>query len=218
MNGIPPRNHHLVIFAKSPRLGRVKSRLARDIGRVGAWQFYRHNLRRIVRRMIMDNRWQTWIAITPDSSSPGIADLLVNPFVINRGRGVINQGKGNLGERMHRTVATLPPGPVVIIGTDIPTIQRVDVARAFKVLGRHDAVIGPATDGGYWLVGLNRRPRLPSAFVNVRWSGPHALADTVANLRAQSCNITMLQELEDVDDGHSYRRWKKTEIAVTRAL
>ena len=56
------------------------------------------------------------------------------------------------------------------------------IAAAFRLLGRHDLVFGPAEDGGFWLVGARRRPRLPPLFGQVRWSSPHALADTLADL------------------------------------
>src|SRR3546814_16124850 len=84
---------------------------------------------------------------------------------------------------MDRVMRVLPPGPAVIIGTDIPDIRPRHAAAAFRALGRHDAVFGPAADGGYWLVGLRRRPTIPRAFDGVRWSTEHALADTRANLR-----------------------------------
>ena len=167
--------NHLVIFAKAPRLGRVKSRLAKGIGVVPAWQFYRQNLKRIVNRMSANARWTTW-----------------------------------LGARMGRVMTTLPSGPVVIVGTDIPDIQQTDIRQAFRRLGSYDAVLGPATDGGYWLVGLKRTPSIPRIFEDVRWSSPHALSDTLANLDRQALKVHMLRELEDVDDEQSYERWKST--------
>jgi glycosyltransferase A (GT-A) superfamily protein (DUF2064 family) len=92
---------------------------------------------------------------------------------------------------------------VVIIGTDIPGIAPAHIARAFRLLGGNDAVFGPATDGGYWLVGLRRRPRLLHPFARVRWSGPHALADTLANLQGRT--TTFAATLADVDDAASLR-------------
>ncbi|MGA0394140.1 MAG: TIGR04282 family arsenosugar biosynthesis glycosyltransferase, partial [Rhodospirillales bacterium] len=115
-------------------------------------------------------------------------------------------GTGDLGARMNRVMNALPPGPAVIIGSDIPTITPRHIAQAFKRLGSDDAVFGPATDGGYWLVGLKRRPTVPSIFRNVRWSSETALADTLANLK-HGQRIALLEELEDVDDGYGYRRW-----------
>jgi uncharacterized protein len=191
--------NHLVIFAKAPRLGRVKSRLAKGIGVVPAWQFYRQNLKRIVNRMSANARWTTWLAVTPDKSS-----LLMGKVRM------IDQGTGDLGARMGRVMTTLPSGPVVIVGTDIPDIQQTDIRQAFRRLGSYDAVLGPATDGGYWLVGLKRTPSIPRIFEDVRWSSPHALSDTLANLDRQALKVHMLRELEDVDDEQSYERWKST--------
>jgi uncharacterized protein len=87
---------------------------------------------------------------------------------------------------------------VVIVGTDVPRIAPADIARAFRRLGRDDAVFGPAEDGGYWLVGLMRRPRVLRPFADVRWSSPHALADTLANLDDRS--VAFVATLADVDD------------------
>lgn len=202
MSPILPGNRHLIIFAKAPRLGRVKSRLAKQIGVVQAWQFYRRNLERIINRMSADKRWTTWLAVTPDGASVQIGQR-------DRIR-AMDQGTGDLGVRMSRTMTMLPPGPAVIIGTDIPDIQRSDIQLAFWQLGKHDAVMGPATDGGYWLVGLKRTPRIPDVFSRVRWSGPHALSDTVVNLTRQGLEVHMLRELEDVDDAGSYARWQNT--------
>ena len=83
---------------------------------------------------------------------------------------------------MDRVMKTMPPGPVVLIGADIPDIRPCHIKNAFKILGAHDTVFGPAEDGGYWLVGQRRRPRILSLFADVRWSSPHALADTLKNI------------------------------------
>ena len=91
-----------------------------------------------------------------------------------------------------------PPGPVVLIGTDIPDLGARHIRAAFHALGDHDAVFGPAADGGYWLVGLRRRTLLRRIFRGVRWSTRHALADTLANLPA-GAPVAMLEELADVD-------------------
>ena len=107
---------------------------------------------------------------------------------------------------MARVMALLPPGPVVLIGSDIPGIQPKMIARAFKLLGNHDAVFGPAPDGGYWLVGLRRRPHFSDPFDGVRWSTDQALADSRANLAG--LRIALIDELEDVDDGPSFARRK----------
>lgn len=190
---------HLVVFAKAPRLGRVKSRLARDIGPVAAWAYYRRQLAETSRCLAGAGRWRGWLAVTPDQ-----AVFRDRPWPDHWDR--ISQGSGDLGQRMDRIMTVLPPGPVVIVGSDIPGIRPDQIKAAFRRLGDHDAVLGPAPDGGYWLVGLRRRPRLPRAFDNVRWSTPHAMADTLANLANH--RTVLLDEMEDVDDGLSFARWR----------
>jgi hypothetical protein len=123
---------------------------------------------------------------------------------------VIGQGGGDLGARMARPLrpppAGLPPGPVAIVGSDIPAIRPHHVAQAFAALGRHDFVFGPARDGGYWLIGARRRPRLPPGLLaGVRWSTGFALADSLATL-PPGASAAMLEVLEDVDDGDAYAR------------
>ncbi len=187
----------VVIFAKEPRLRRVKTRLGRDIGHVDALMFYRRMLFSLTRRLSSDPRWETLIACAPDTS---VSDGGVWPEGVQR----IGQGPGDLGARMQRTFDRLPPGPVVIVGADIPGIENADIADAFEILGRHDAVFGPAEDGGYWLVGQKRRPRVIDMFGGVRWSGPHALEHTLSNLKG--ARHGMLRPLSDVDDGADYAR------------
>lgn len=192
---------HLVVFARAPRLGRVKTRLAADIGKVAAWAFARNTLENVVRPLAKDTRWLCWLAVTPDKD---VFQCRLWP----RTYGLITQGPGDLGRRMSGVSQSLPPGPVVIIGTDVPAIRPRHIESAFKALGRHDAVFGPARDGGYWLVGLKRSPQFTDIFRNVRWSTEHALEDTIANLRAGQTHA-MLETLDDIDNGEAFRDWKK---------
>lgn len=196
---------HLVVFARAPRLGAVKRRLAADIGDVAAWQFYWRTLAHVLRRVAPDPRWRSWLAVTPDrfASAAGLW-----PLARHGPPRLIPQGAGDLGQRMARPLADLPPGPVVIVGCDIPALNRAHVARAFAALGNHDAVFGPAEDGGYWLVGARRRPRVPDLFGGVRWSSEHALADTRANL-APSQSVALIDVLRDIDDGAAYEAWRQ---------
>ncbi len=191
---------HLVIFVKAPQLGAVKTRLAADIGAVDALRFYRATTARIVRRLGRDSRWQCWLAVTPDRFA---RDGGYWPRRLPR----LAQGAGDLGARMARPLMRLPPGPVVIVGTDVPDLRAAHVARAFAALRRKAAVFGPAPDGGFWLIGVDRRRPTPGLFRNVRWSSPHALADTLANL-PPGIEPEMLDELADIDDGEGYRRWR----------
>ena len=180
----------LVIMLKLPQPGRVKTRLGRDIGKIAATWWFRHQVTRLLRQ-VEDPRWETILAVAPDAA--GMA-ARVWPAHFAR----IPQGGGNLGQRMARLMRTVPAGPMCIIGSDIPDVRRRHVARAFAALGRHEAVFGPAPDGGYWLVGMKRVARPPkSLFQGVRWSTKHALADSCTSMAG--LRIALVDVLRDVD-------------------
>ena len=189
-----PFRPRLVIFAKAPVAGSVKSRLARKLGVALATRFARQCAQALLARVAFDRRWETIIAATPYAQHGG--------RFWPAGVGRCAQGPGDLGERMQRIMAGQPPGPLVIVGTDIPAVRAAHIAEAFRALGRHDVVFGPAADGGYWLVALRRRPRVPKAFRGVRWSSPHALADTLDNLRDRK--VSFIAVLDDVDDARDF--------------
>ncbi len=185
----------LIVMAKSPRAGQVKRRLAKGVGQAEAVRFYRACLSHTVMRLCGDARWQTLLAVTPDTN-------LAAPFWPG-GVPHLPQGRGDLGERMQNVFDRLPPGPAIVIGSDIPGIRRHHIAEAFRLLGNADAVLGPAKDGGYWLIGLRRAPRVLRPFACVRWSSPHALADTLKNLSENS--FVFAATLSDVDGAETYR-------------
>ena len=190
-------------MARAPRLGRVKQRLAADIGALAALCFYRQTTGQLLRRLSQDRRWSTWLALTPDRALRG--GCAPWPF---RGR-LLAQGGGDLGQRMGRLFLGLPPGPVVIVGTDIPDIAADHIARAFAVLGRKDWAFGPAADGGYWLIGARRCPAVRLPFAAVRWSSPHTLSDTLAKLGANQ--VELLETLADIDHGADLIRWQESQ-------
>ncbi|WP_172298585.1 TIGR04282 family arsenosugar biosynthesis glycosyltransferase [Pseudoruegeria sp. HB172150] len=185
------RRPTLVIMVKEPRPGRVKTRLGRGIGMVAAaWWFRRQSLSLI--RRLQDPRWRLVLAVSPDAE--GMASR-VWPAHLPR----VPQGAGDLGDRMARLLRSMPPGPVAVIGADIPGITTAHIAGAFRLIQRHDAVFGPAEDGGYWLVGLKRTAAVPAGiFGDVRWSTEHALADSVASL--EGIRIGYAAVLRDVDE------------------
>lgn len=107
-------------------------------------------------------------------------------------------GAGDLGDRMVRFFTHLPTGPVVVIGADAPGLRARHLRSAFDALRGHDAVFGPASDGGYWLIGLARRKAAVRLFEGVRWSTKHALKDTCKSL-PRGFSVAMLETLNDVD-------------------
>jgi rSAM/selenodomain-associated transferase 1 len=191
----------VIVFAKPPRRGTAKKRLARAIGDGPALSFYRTNLLQLLQRLARDPRWRVVVAVTPDKTK----------LRVPRGVTLIAQGRGDLGARMARALDPrneLGNGPAVIVGSDVPSLDADHVWRAFRALGAHRFTFGPAPDGGYWLVGADRRRAQPHRlFRDVRWSSAHALADSLATLPPGTACV-LDDRLDDVDDGDSYARWR----------
>jgi rSAM/selenodomain-associated transferase 1 len=192
---------HLILFAKAPMMGRVKRRLAAEVGAVEALRFYRANLNRLIRRLGGDRRWTARLVLAPDSAArtgfPGMAANAVSA-----------QGGGDIGMRMRRAIMAAPPGPALLIGADIPDVTPAHIARAFAALRGHDLVFGPAADGGYWLVGASVTGRRKLFFADdIRWSSAHALADTRAALPVGT-SVALADTLEDIDSAAALARWR----------
>jgi hypothetical protein len=186
----------VVILLKEPRPGRVKTRLARDIGATVAAWWFRHQSARLIRRIGRDPRWRTVLCVSPATalhSRVWPADLLRR-----------RQVQGDLGARMVHALRRAGRGPAVLVGADIPALDAGHIARAFACLRRADAVFGPAGDGGYWLIGVRRGELLPpGALCGVRWSGPDTLADSVATVRP--LRVAFADCLQDVDTAEDLR-------------
>ena len=190
------KQRHLFIMVKEPRAGRVKTRLGRDIGMTAAAWWFRHQSQKIIRILSRDPRWKTVLAVAPDVDG-------LNSRIWPKNLDRWPQGQGDLGDRMGRIFRHAPSGPVVIIGADIPDITPELINDAFTALGNHDAVVGPAPDGGYWLIGLKRgaKPVPTTLFQNVRWSHAQTLNDTLRSLNTNSVKrIATLNDVDTVDD------------------
>lgn len=186
-----------MILAKLPVAGRVKTRLGREIGVSEATRFYRATSGAVLNSLGRQPFWQTIVSISPDSGT-------ASPM-LGHGIARMAQGGGDLGQRMHRPMRVLPPGPVCLIGTDVPGITVADIRHAFRQLGRADAVFGPAEDGGFWLVGFRRRPRTVAPYRGVTWSRPDTLARVLANLQGLTTGFTTRRS--DVDDARDLARF-----------
>lgn len=186
----------LIVFAKAPRMGSVKTRLARGIGDGPALGFYRRNLARTIALDGALPAVRTVIRAAPDGAERGRwfpGGLPARP-----------QGRGDIGERMRRALDA-EPGDAVLIGADIPGIEPADIRSAFAALRRNDAVLGPARDGGFWLIGLRRGFRPRHLFCDVRWSAPETLQDALSALPSR-CRVATVRTLSDIDDADDYRR------------
>ncbi len=177
-------------------MGLVKTRLGRQIGPAQATRFYRATAIAVLGRLVNDRRFQTILAMAPDA---GVKTRAFDGAIAR-----MSQGGGDLGQKLQRVAERAPPGPVVIVGTDIPSIKPRHIADAFRALRNHDAVFGPAEDGGFWLVGFRRFPTTPRAFAGVRWSDAETLADVLRNLTGW--RVAMAATLSDVDGADDLRR------------
>jgi rSAM/selenodomain-associated transferase 1 len=180
----------VIIFAKAPYMGGAKTRLAAGIGKVHANRLYRAMTRTIIRR-IRDARWETVLAVTP-------ARELHRTFggVWPKALPRIMQGTGSLTPRLLRAFSSRRL--TIIIGTDAPQIKASDIARAIKLLAHNDLVLGPADDGGFWLIGL-RGPAPKDLFDGVQWSTSSALSDVAKNAPGRVAYLRTLIDVDNVD-------------------
>lgn len=179
-------------FFKAPRPGTVKTRLGREIGHEQATALYRRmgdeQLARIPVEMCAE------VHYAPRGAKPDMVEWLGK-------RHYRAQTGGDLGARMSHAFATgfaRGYGPVLAIGVDCPDLDASCLREAVELLAKHDVVIGPASDGGYYLIGL--RAPAPSLFVGIEWSTPTVLAETLRRADERGLRVALLPERLDIDN------------------
>lgn len=185
------RQQNLIVFAKEPRIGAVKTRLAKDIGHVQATFWYRNQLQKLFRRIGSTLSCNQHLFLSPRKSSRYFKPYAKNSWNIHY------QGTGDLGQRMKTALCKVGSGPTILVGSDIPALSKKHIKSAFALLNKTDVVFGPAEDGGYWLIGLSRFTKAPN-FHNIRWSTEYALSDTMEQF-SKGHSIGLLEKLKDVD-------------------
>lgn len=213
----------LVIMARFPRYGRGKTRLAASTSKATAANFQRHALRRLLRELGGRSRpWQTRLSLIPKQDW-----RLARRVLPIRDWQLVDQGSGDLGDRMQRLLRLgAPQQPVIVIGSDTPDIRTADIHHALSALRSHDMVLGPTIDGGYWLIGWRGRPWLGTSrhcprLNPVRWSTDHARADTMQCLQPRH-RAALIGTKTDVDDRadlrqHYQNRFRQKHIAANTA-
>ncbi|OON70217.1 TIGR04282 family arsenosugar biosynthesis glycosyltransferase [Hymenobacter sp. CRA2] len=192
---------HLLIFARYPELGKVKTRLAAGLGPDAALAAYRQLLFHTQATVMPLPTGRTlWLAATPPL---GAAPLW--PGVPQR----VQPATPDLGQRMeHAFEEAFDAGAlrVVIIGTDCPQLSTDLLTEAFQLLHTHDVVLGPAHDGGYYLLGLSQ-PRA-ELFSGIKWSTATVLRDTRAIAERAGLSVALLPMLQDVDTAEDWQAWQ----------
>jgi hypothetical protein len=185
----------LIIFIKYPQPGFVKTRLAKEIGKERAASLYRLFAETILAR-IKDKSFTRFIFYCPASKKKQIRAWL-GPDLSN----IYPQKGRDLGEKLtHAFEFTFKKGAkkVVAIGTDSPAIDKEVILRAFEELESRDCVIGPSSDGGYYLLGLSSFYR--EIFKNIMWSTDRVFRQTLNRLEELKLNFSSLEEHFDVDN------------------
>ena len=180
----------VVVFARAPVPGRAKTRLIPALGAEGAAELAarltEHSLRAAKAARL--GPVELWGA--PDASHRFFAECARRYGVALR-----PQVRGDLGSRMHRALAA--GTPAILIGSDIPAMTAAYLRAAARALGRADVVLGPAGDGGYVLIGMNRAQ--PSLFRGMAWGGRSVLAQTRRRILRAGLRAQELAPLFDVD-------------------
>lgn len=199
----PGSRNALVVFLKYPEENRVKTRLAATVGAERACGFYRESAKFVADSVRGSANWETLFFHDPPEKRKETVEWLGRD-----GSLFFAQSGKSLGERMSRAfVKCFSMGfeNAAIIGTDCVFLTRNDVETAFGLLsgGRFDAVLGPAADGGYYLLGL--RGRNDAVFADMEWSTGRVLEETVRRMRAAGLRYAFMRELADIDEEKDIR-------------
>lgn len=181
----------IILFVRHPKIGKVKTRLAKDIGDVQALKVYKELLAHTH-------------TVTNDLACDKFvfyADSIITDDIWEKESYVkCVQVGGTLGERMKNAFSglfSIGYHKVIIIGSDCPGLTPIVVNSAFKFLDTADVVIGPATDGGYYLLALNYM--IAPVFENKKWSTDTVLTDTLADLQTLGVSYLFTPVLQDID-------------------
>ncbi|OPY68788.1 MAG: 2-phospho-L-lactate guanylyltransferase [Syntrophorhabdaceae bacterium PtaU1.Bin034] len=187
--------NRLIVFVRSPVKGEVKTRLAKTIGDEATLALYRC----FVSDTLATIRLAGYPAVAffyPPEAFEAVRDWLGNDITC------VPQEGGDLGERMLAAFrkAFVGCSRAVLVGSDCPDLPPGLLHEAFNGLKTHDAVIGPAGDGGYYLIGFNSAGFLEAPFGGIEWGGPKVFEDTVAILRENGVDVRMLPPWNDIDE------------------
>ncbi len=199
----------IVLMTRWHSIYRCKSRLSNEIGALQAAK-------------IQQKLTNHTLKVVKEIQKEGLADMKVaidglglkaakRWAKLNKIKTVATQGPGNLGTKMKRqflkthaekTISYQIQNPILLIGTDLPSISRLDLIQAIKILNHKDMVLGPSTDGGYWLIGLSKKLLKPLClwpFSGISWGTDQVLKETIQSANLNKIDYQLLQTKNDVD-------------------
>lgn len=191
----------LIVMLKAPVAGYVKTRLANSIGPEAACSVYRELVEGLLNGI-------AGIGPMTVHYAPGDADTeRVMRAWLGDGYGYVPQPGGDLGVRMEAAVEgafACGAGGAILLGGDCPYVDRVMIGDVERRLQSHDVIIGPAVDGGYYLLALRRRA--PCLFQGIAWGTDAVFSATLKRAEQAGLSVALLDPREDVDDVPSWRR------------
>ncbi|OLP17396.1 hypothetical protein BST81_16505 [Leptolyngbya sp. 'hensonii'] len=198
--------HQLIIFTRYPEAGKAKTRLIPAIGPQGAADLHRQ----LTEQTLATARtFQQQHPLTITVAYTGGDEPLMRTW-LGPDLNYQQQSQGNLGDRMadaFRVAFATGAGKVVIMGTDCPAVTVQHLTKAFQFLAEQDLVLGPAIDGGYYLIGL--RTPMPELFQGISWSTEQVLAQTLTIGASLHLTMTLLPPLQDIDQPTDLALWEK---------
>ena len=195
----------LIVFAKYPEQGKVKTRLAEGIGNNKATQFYKLCAENLFDQAANISFTHTYLFFDPSSTKEKMKEWIKFDFEYNP------QNNSDLGKRMSEAFKTLfDKGfkKAVIVGTDVPDMNKIIIEQTFDLLDKYDLVISPSPDGGYNLLGMKKLNL--NLFENIEWSSSSVLSKTVDAAKKQNLTIKLLDQLIDIDTEKELLEWLAT--------
>jgi rSAM/selenodomain-associated transferase 1 len=192
----------LLVFTRAPRAGQVKTRLIPQLGAQGASDFHARLIHRCLQMVTRAGLCPVELWCAPSCHDPFFEDCRKR-----YGVELYDQAQGALGERMYEALgsALIRAESAVLIGTDIPSIEAADLEAALQALQQgKDAVVGPAREGGYYLIGLKQPNR--RLFEGINWGTSTVFQETLSRLQQLEMDWLCLREHADVDTPEDYRR------------
>ena len=204
-------SERLIVFTRFPEVGKSKTRLIPALGEYGAADLQRQMTEHTISAAAAaSKRRGLTVGVCYEGGDAALMrDWLGDQFIYRP------QGSGNLGKRMNRAFNKAFGGgieAVVIVGSDIPEITADIIQQAFEALHKNDLVFGPAHDGGYYLIGMQRTAALranPRLFEGIKWGSGEVLAQTLQIAAALKFSFVLLNSLADVDRPEDLQVWQK---------
>ena len=195
------KGQRLIVFLKSPRVGFVKTRLGKSLGNEAALKIYCQLVEQLLERL--SELESVELRVAPDDALEECRQWF------RPGWDLTPQGEGGLGERLSRAVKNAFDAGfrrVMVIGGDCPDVGLSQIDAALAALDHNSVVLGPARDGGYWLLGSSQY--WPCLFEGIDWSTEQVLAQTLERVNQLNLSVSLLEELEDIDDIESWQRYQ----------